>query len=77
VNESWIETACPPPCEQSRAAAEARQNILTKPPGSLGVLEALAVRLASLQATDRPRAQQAPIVLFAGDHGIAAQGVSA
>ncbi len=50
---------------------------LTKPPGSLGVLEALAVRLASLQATDRPRATKAPIVLFAGDHGIAAQGVSA
>ena len=77
MNENWVETVCPSPCVQSRAAAEARQNILTKPPGSLGVLEALAVRLASLQATERPRAQQAPIVLFAGDHGITARGVSA
>jgi nicotinate-nucleotide--dimethylbenzimidazole phosphoribosyltransferase len=77
VNENWIATACPSPCVQSRTAAEARQNILTKPPGSLGVLEALAVSLASLQGTERPRAQNAPIVLFAGDHGIAAQGVSA
>jgi len=50
---------------------------LTKPPGSLGVLEQLAVRLASLQATETPRADAAQIVLFAGDHGITAQGVSA
>jgi len=77
VDETWIETACPEPCAQSRAAAEARQKILTKPPGSLGVLEVLAVRLASLQAAERPRATNAPIVLFAGDHGIVAQGVSA
>jgi nicotinate-nucleotide--dimethylbenzimidazole phosphoribosyltransferase len=77
VDETWIETACPEPCAQSGATAEARQSTLTKPPGSLGVLEALAVRLASLQAAERPRAKNAPIVLFAGDHGIVAQGVSA
>lgn len=73
----WFETGCPQPSEAHRAAAEARQNVLTKPPGSLGVLEALAIKLASLQATDRPRAARAPIVLFAGDHGVTAQGVSA
>jgi nicotinate-nucleotide--dimethylbenzimidazole phosphoribosyltransferase len=77
VHATWIETACPEPCAESRAAAEARQHILTKPPGSLGVLEGLAIRLASLQAAEHPRARNAPIVLFAGDHGIAAQGVSA
>ena len=41
------------------------------------MVETLAIRLAALQATDRPRAAQVPIVLFAGDHGITAQGVSA
>jgi nicotinate-nucleotide--dimethylbenzimidazole phosphoribosyltransferase len=55
----------------------ARQNALTKPKGALGVLEHLAVRLAALQRTDRPRADNVRIVLFAGDHGITAQGVSA
>jgi nicotinate-nucleotide--dimethylbenzimidazole phosphoribosyltransferase len=77
VKESWIATDCSSPCAESRAAAEARQRQLTKPLGSLGVLETLAIRLAALQATDRPRAAQVPIVLFAGDHGITAQGVSA
>ena len=77
MKESWIEMVCAVPCAVSRAAAEARQRQLTKPPGSLGVLETLAIRLASLQATDRPRAALVPIVLFAGDHGITAQGVSA
>jgi nicotinate-nucleotide--dimethylbenzimidazole phosphoribosyltransferase len=76
VEEAWIESLCPEPCAQSRAGAEARQETLTKPSGSLGVLEALAVTLAALQATDRPRATRAPIVVFAGDHGITAQGVS-
>ena len=76
MEEAWIESLCPEPCAQSRAGAEARQETLTKPSGSLGVLEALAVTLAALQATDRPRATRAPIVVFAGDHGITAQGVS-
>ncbi len=67
----------PATSERYRLAAEARQNALTKPPGSLGTLEMLAVRLASLQERERPRADAAPILLFAGDHGITAQGVSA
>jgi len=77
VDADWITSQCPQPSAAHGAAAEARQGQLTKPPGSLGVLETLAVRLAALQATDRPRGERAPIVLFAGDHGIAAQGVSA
>jgi nicotinate-nucleotide--dimethylbenzimidazole phosphoribosyltransferase len=77
VDCTWIERPCPEPSAPHRAAAEARQGALTKPPGSLGVLETLAIRLAGLQATDRPRAEKAPIVLFAGDHGVVAQGVSA
>lgn len=74
---SWIETPCPAPSASHEAAARARQSVLTKPAGSLGVLETLAVTLAALQATERPRAASAPIILFAGDHGVAAQGVSA
>ena len=68
---------CPEPSADHTAAAEKRQARLTKPAGSLGTLEALAVRLAGLQRTERPRAARAPIVLFAGDHGVTAQGVSA
>lgn len=74
---TWIEQSCPLPSAEHEARARARQAVLTKPAGSLGVLEDLAIKLASLQATDRPRAANAPIVLFAGDHGVTAQGISA
>jgi nicotinate-nucleotide--dimethylbenzimidazole phosphoribosyltransferase len=77
MEDGWITAACPEPSEHFRAVAEARQDTLTKPPGSLGVLERLAIQLASLQETERPKANVAPIVLFAGDHGVTAQGVSA
>lgn len=66
-----------PPCERSRATAWARQAQLTKPPGSLGQLEALAVRLAALQVTDRPQAERFWISVFAADHGVVEEGVSA
>jgi nicotinate-nucleotide--dimethylbenzimidazole phosphoribosyltransferase len=68
---------CAEPSAAHAAAAEERQAHLTKPAGSLGSLEAIAIRLASLQRSERPRANRAPIVLFAGDHGVTAQGVSA
>ena len=58
-------------------AAMARQRVLTKPPGSLGRLEELAVWLARWQGRDRPRLDRVAIVVFAGNHGIAARGVSA
>jgi len=67
----------PPPCDRARAAALARQARLTKPPGSLGRLESLAVRLAALQARDDPRAERFWIAVFAADHGVAEEGVSA
>ena len=60
-----------------REAAIARQAQLTKPTGALGRLEQLAIELAGLQATEQPRAARVPIIIFAGDHGIVAQGVSA
>ncbi|MBB4211385.1 nicotinate-nucleotide-dimethylbenzimidazole phosphoribosyltransferase [Rhodothalassium salexigens DSM 2132] len=57
-------------------AARARQNNLTKPPGSLGRLEDVAVWLAGWQGTDRPRLDTLRTVIFAGNHGVATQGVS-
>ncbi len=58
------------------AAAQARQAQLTKPPGSLGRLEDLAVTLAAMQRTARPVLERIRIVVFAADHGIVAEGVS-
>jgi|TARA_B110000977_G_scaffold95083_1_gene125573 nicotinate-nucleotide--dimethylbenzimidazole phosphoribosyltransferase len=54
-----------------------RQGQLTKPPGSLGGLEAMAVRLCAMQGLEKPNVDHAQVVVFAGDHGIAAEGVSA
>lgn len=69
------------PCRQlnllARDAASQRQHRLTKPSGSLGRLEELAITLAAMQATASPRLEKAWILVFAADHGVAAQGVSA
>ena len=58
-------------------AAEARNGVLTKPPGALGRLEALAIWLAGWQGVPKPRITAPQIVIFAGNHGVVAQGVSA
>ncbi|WP_457627312.1 nicotinate-nucleotide--dimethylbenzimidazole phosphoribosyltransferase [Oceanithermus sp.] len=57
--------------------ARARQNRLTKPPGSLGRLEELGVRLAAIQRSERPRLGPGAVVVAAADHGVTAEGVSA
>lgn len=62
--------------QTARAAALARQNSLTKPPGSLGRLEELAIFMAGWQRTDRPEIAVAQAIVFAGNHGICAQGVN-
>jgi nicotinate-nucleotide--dimethylbenzimidazole phosphoribosyltransferase len=77
VLPDWTSLDCAAPSQTHREAALARQEQLTKPLGALGRLEAVAVELAALQATDTPGADRVPVVLFAGDHGIVAQGVSA
>src|SRR5690242_132749 len=73
----WVSQECPAVSTTHREAAAMRQGQLTKPTGALGRLETLAIELAGLQHNERPRADRVPIIVFAGDHGIAAQGVSA
>ena len=74
-----LRAACAsPPSPDARAEAEAtaRQARLTKPAGSLGRLEELAVWLAGVQARAIPRLDAVDILVFAGNHGVVAQGVS-
>lgn len=58
-------------------AAEMRQRRLTKPPGSLGRLETLSIRLAGMTGSDRPRFLDRALVVAAASHGAAEEGVSA
>ena len=59
------------------AAAAERNGQLTKPPGALGRLEDLALWAASWQGTEKPTVNAPQVIVFAGNHGITAQGVSA
>jgi nicotinate-nucleotide--dimethylbenzimidazole phosphoribosyltransferase len=59
------------------AAAQEHLDRLTKPPGSLGRLEAVVVQLAGITGSAAPRIDRPAVVVFAGDHGVTAQGVSA
>lgn len=65
------------PDTQAAAAAAGRNGQLTKPPGALGRLEDLAQWLAGWQGVAIPRADRPQVVIFAGNHGVAARGVSA
>jgi len=77
MSDAWLHQPVSTPDESAIAAARARQGALTKPPGALGRLEELAVELAGLQRRERPRLERVRIVVFAADHGVAAEGVSA
>lgn len=67
----------PQPSEAARSDAEARNAQLTKPQGALGMLEDLAIWVATWQGTGRPALKSPQIIIFAGNHGVTAQGVSA
>jgi len=58
-------------------SALARQNMLTKPQGSLGRLEELSIQLAGMMANPLPSVERKAVIVMAGDHGVALDGVSA
>lgn len=63
--------------EAAMSQTRVRLDSLTKPPGSLGRLERLAIQLAGITANPRPRLLDRVVVVMAGDHGVVAEGVSA
>jgi nicotinate-nucleotide--dimethylbenzimidazole phosphoribosyltransferase len=63
--------------DSAAKAVAARQDTLTKPQGSLGQLETIAAWLARWQGRDMPRLERVKVFVFAGNHGVTAQGVSA
>jgi nicotinate-nucleotide--dimethylbenzimidazole phosphoribosyltransferase len=63
--------------ETAMAAAKARQDILTKPAGSLGRLEELSIQLAGISGEETPKINDKVIITMAGDHGVVEEGVSA
>jgi len=62
--------------EHATEVVRARQRILTKPPGSLGRLEELAAWLACWQGREMPVLERVEVLIFAGNHGVVARGVS-
>lgn len=66
----------PSPDQESIDAARERDRYLTKPPGSLGRLEEIVFHMAGWQGTARPAARRPLVAVFAGNHGVTAQGVS-
>ena len=77
MSQTWWLNPCRSPDETVRGEALARQQQLTKPAGSLGRLEQVAVDLAALQGREKPALEQVWISIFAGDHGVVAEGISA
>jgi nicotinate-nucleotide--dimethylbenzimidazole phosphoribosyltransferase len=61
----------------SMAKAKERQDMLTKPTGSLGRLEQLSIQIAGIQGRPIPQIKQKAVIVMAADHGVAARGTSA
>ena len=77
MTQSWWRDACQTVDNAAMDQARARQQQLTKPTGSLGQLETLAVTLSGLQGRERPSLEHVAISIFAGDHGVVEEGISA
>jgi len=75
-----LRAACldlPTGSDAAAGAVARRQDTLTKPPGSLGRLETIAAWLGRWQGRDMPKLDAVKVFVFAGNHGVTAQGVSA
>jgi len=70
MNTPWWLLPCKTVDLDVQQAAAERQQQLTKPAGSLGQLEAVAIQLAGLQGQLKPRVDHLWIAIFAGDHGV-------
>ena len=70
-------SAAPSLDTEAKAGAEERNGQLTKPPGALGRLEDLSIWYASWRANPRPSIENPQVIIFAGNHGVCARGVSA
>ena len=77
MTEHWWQAPCRALDERARQAALARDAQLTKPGGALGRIDALVPQLAALRGHERPSVDPVWISIFAGDHGVAAEGISA
>src|SRR3984893_7219873 len=77
MNARLNSSGMPVPDARAETAARARQQQLTKPPGSLGRLEELACWFAARLSSPTPQISRSEIFVFAADHGVAARGVSA
>src|ERR1700724_406238 len=77
MNARLNSSGMPVPDARAETAARARQQQLTKPPGSLGRLEELACWFAARLGSPTPQISRSEIFVFAADHGVAARGVSA
>ena len=77
TNTDWLQRAIHPIDAASETRARERQEQLTKPPGSLGELENLAIFLAARQGREKPCVDSVWISIFAGDHGVVEEGISA
>lgn len=63
--------------QEAVEAATLRNSQLTKPPGALGRLEELAIWYAGWRGEEKPQVNAPQVIVFAGNHGVAARGVSA
>lgn len=77
TQDHWIFNAVKPLNKTAQQQALDRQNMLTKPPGSLGTLETLAIKFAAWQGQLNPTINTIGVRVFAADHGVCVKGVSA
>lgn len=76
-NTDWLYSQIKSPSQAHVSSAWGRQSQLTKPQGSLGLLESIAAQFCGWQGVDAPQLNNLVVRVFAADHGVCAQGVSA